>query len=77
MDVIWLNLCAETEFHQQNLGAVLVVEDGMIALTINALLARALRGNQTDEIPPAGMLETRENHGQNMLTQGTVSWGCG
>lgn len=77
VDVMWLNFCAEAECHPQNLGAVLVVEeDGMVASTINVLLARAHQGNQTEEMPLAVMLETPESHGQNM-TQGTMDWSCG
>ena len=77
VDVMWLNFCAEAECRPQNLGAVPVVEeDGMVALTINVLLARARQGNQTEEMPLAVMLEKPESHGQNM-TQGTMGWSCG
>ena len=75
---MWLNFCTEAECRPQNHGAVRGGEEGgMVAMTINALLARAHQGNRTEETHLAVMLETPESHGQNMLTQGTMGWSCG
>jgi hypothetical protein len=71
MNVKGVNFCVDAEFRLQNLGAVLEEEEvGIVALTINALLARTRPGNQTDEMHLAVMLEIPEIHGQNMWIQG-------
>lgn len=63
--------CVAAEFRLQNLGAVPVEEDlEIVALTINALLARTHPGNQTDEMHLVVTLEIPEIHGQNMRIQG-------
>jgi hypothetical protein len=45
-NIKWLKFCIGTEFHLQNLGAVLVVEEGVtVASTVSVLLARVHPGN--------------------------------
>lgn len=71
MNVKDVNCCVAAEFRLQNLGAVLVEEElEIVALTINALLARTRPENQTDEMHLAVTLEIPEIHGQNMRIQG-------
>jgi hypothetical protein len=71
MNIKGVNFCVDAEFHLQSLGAVLVEEEvEIVALTINALVARTRPGNQTDEMHLAVTLEIPEIHGRNMRIQG-------
>jgi hypothetical protein len=71
MNVKGVNFCVDAEFHLQNLGAVLAEEEvEIVALTINALVARTHPGNQTDEMHLAVTSEIPEIHGRNMQILG-------
>jgi hypothetical protein len=66
-----MNFYVDTEFRLQNLGAVLAEEEAeMVALTVNAPLARTRLGNQTGEMHLAATFEMPEIRGQNTQIQG-------
>jgi hypothetical protein len=78
MNVRGVYVYVDTESRLQNLGAVPVEEEAeIVALTINAALARTRPGNQTDEMHLAVTLETPEIRGLNMLMQGIGVRGFG
>lgn len=73
MNVKGVKFCVDAEFRLQNLGAVPAEEEvEIVALTINALLARTRLGNLTDEMHLAVTLEIPEIRGRNMRIQGII-----